>query len=198
MRIFLWVFFVTSSLWAEGLYERSVINYEETKGDNCIIELQKKIDNGSVNLEYDRKYGYLKSLLDTLNVNQSSQTLVFSKTSFHRKLISPSNPRALYFNENTYIGWVNGAHLLEIAVVDKKLGAVFYTLEQEKLKKPSFKRNDSCLNCHASSRTGGEPGFFVRSVFPDKSGNPIASAGENRITHKDKVRDRWGGLVRNR
>ena len=79
MRIFLCIFFISLSLWADGLYESGVINYEERQGDNCISELQKKVDNGTQELKYDKKHGYLKSLLALLKVSQSSQTLVFSK-----------------------------------------------------------------------------------------------------------------------
>ena len=53
--------------------------------------------------------------------------LVFSKTSFQRERISPQTPRALYFNEDVYVGFIPGAPLMEISVAEPKLGAVFYT-----------------------------------------------------------------------
>ena len=176
----------------DAFYERSPVDYENGKESNEIVRLQKKLDNG-LKLEHDSQYGYLKSVLAALDIPVSSQVLVFSKTSFHRKIISPYNPRAMYFNKNTYLGWIDGAKVLEIGVADKNLGAVFYTFSQSKSKKLQFKRDDSCLSCHASGRTQNEPGFFIRSVFPDKTGEPIARAGEDRVDHTTPLELRWGG-----
>ena len=177
---------------AGGFYERNPVDYENSKEDNEISRLQSKVDAG-LELEYNENHGYLPGVLKALNIPVSSQTLVFSKTSLHRKVISPDEPRALYFNENTYIGWVKDARVLEIGVADKNLGAVFYTLDQKKSAKPQFERDDTCLSCHASGRTGNEPGFFIRSVVPDEDGEPISRAGEDRVNHKTPLEDRWGG-----
>lgn len=179
-------------LQAEGFYERAPIDYENGKEDNEISRLQEKLNKG-FELEYDEKHGYLPAVLKALDIPVSSQTLVFSKTSLHRKIISPDEPRAIYFNENTYIGWVQDADVLEIGVADKNLGAVFYVLDQSKSKKPEFERDDTCLSCHASGRTGNEPGFFIRSVVPDEEGEPISRAGEDRVNHTTPLEDRWGG-----
>lgn len=46
--------------------------------------------------------------------------LVFSKTSLQINPISPSNPRALYFSANAYVGWVPGG-MIEAIVFDKNL-----------------------------------------------------------------------------
>src|SRR5438874_2636217 len=46
-----------------------------------IAELQARIKNKQVKLDFDAKNGYLSSLLKILEVPISSQTLVFSKTS---------------------------------------------------------------------------------------------------------------------
>ncbi|MCM8533305.1 MAG: hypothetical protein NE330_19205 [Lentisphaeraceae bacterium] len=182
----------TSIVIGEGFYERAPIDYENGKEDNEISRLQEKIDGG-LELEHDYENGYLRGVLKALNIPVSTQTLVFSKTSLHRKLINPSKPRALYYNDNSYVGWVDGAKVLEIAVADKNLGAVFYILDQKKNAKPAFERDDTCLSCHASGRTGNEPGFFIRSIFPDKNGEPIARAGEDRVNHTTPFDLRWGG-----
>lgn len=184
--------FAVSGLFGAGFYERLPIDYENGATDNEIEELQKKIDGGLV-LAYDEKHGYLKAILKELKIPISTQVLVFSKTSFHRKLISSENPRALYFNRNSYIGWVDGAEVLEVGVADKNLGAVFYTFPQKKVEKPKFNRDNSCLSCHASGRTEDEPGFFIRSVYPDKLGEPIGRAGESRVEHSTPIEERWGG-----
>ena len=93
-------------------------------------ELQKQIDDGKVKLEFDDEHGYLESTLKALGVNASSQMLVFSQTSFQRRRISPRTPRAVYFNDDMYVGWVQNGDVLELSAVDPQYGAVFYTLEQ--------------------------------------------------------------------
>jgi len=178
---------------ADELYESPVIGYETKPPKNKIVDLQKALDTGEINLEFDSTNGYLTSVLKQLDVPVESQTLVFSKTSFHRKLINTQNPRALYFNDNVYVGWTPGAELLEIGVVDHDLGALFYTLKQRKKQTPIIQRNDSCLSCHVSGRTSYEPGFMIRSIFPDAEGEPIAKAGSDTIDHTSPIESRWGG-----
>ena len=92
--------------------------------DNQITQLKTR-------LLYEPRHGYLLSVLKALNIPLSSQTLVFSKTSFQAPLIFPSAPRAIFFNDDTYIGWVKGADYLEVSTADPALGAVFYVMEQE-------------------------------------------------------------------
>ena len=76
-------------------------------------------------------HGYLPALSKELNVPQSSQVLVFSKTSFQRERITPKTPRALYFNDDVYVGFCLRGDVLEVSAVDPKLGTAFYTLDQE-------------------------------------------------------------------
>src|SRR5213594_3120260 len=91
-----------------------------------IAELELKIRSGGVKLEFDAEHGYLASLLRNLKIPVSSQTLVFSKTSLQSERISPERPRALYFNDDMYVTWAQGASLIEIMSVDPKTGAAFY------------------------------------------------------------------------
>jgi hypothetical protein len=49
------------------------------------------------------------------------------------------------------------------------------------------------LTCHGASHTGGLPGHFVRSVYPDRSGRPLLSAGSFRTDYTSPFRERWGG-----
>jgi hypothetical protein len=75
-----------------------------------IALLQKRIDRGEVELDFTFQRGFLDSLMEVLDIPVSSQTFVFSKTSFQA-------PRALYFNDDVYLGWVNGGPVIEIAAV---------------------------------------------------------------------------------
>lgn len=170
------------------------INYLTAGVDDPIARLQKKMDVGEVALSYDAKRGYLPSVLDLLKVPKSSQVLVFSKTSFQHAKISRTRPRALYFNDETYVGFVRGGDVLEFSTVDPKQGAVFYLLDQEAEEKPRFRRQThECLQCHVSSKTQDVPGHFVRSVVPDRVGSPIFNAGTFVTTVESPLEHRWGG-----
>lgn len=176
--------------------ERPPINYKTAQAENAVTALQKRITAGQVKLAFADDHGYLPSLLKELNVPQSSQVLVFSKTSFQRERITPKTPRALYFNDDVYIGFCLRGDVLELSAADTKLGAAFYTLDQEPDRdgKPEFLRQrDNCLSCHSSGATGGVPGHLVRSVFTDRTGMPVLSAGTFRTDHSSPFSERWGG-----
>jgi hypothetical protein len=179
---------------ADEVYEQDPIRYSAARVDDPVARLQKRIDAGKAKLTFDDKHGYLTALLAELKAPASSQTLVFSRTSFQRDRISPKKPRALYFGDDAYIGFVKGGDVLEIAATDAKQGVIFYTLEQRQSAKPKFVREtDNCLQCHGGSMTRDTPGLLVRSVFPDASGDPILPAGTSLVTHETPLKDRWGG-----
>src|SRR5438270_11598596 len=90
-----------------------------------VTELRDKVRNGEVRLEFDAERGYLPSLLRALNVPVSSQTLVFSKTSFQSEYISPVAPRALYFNDDVYVCWVFGRRVTELILCNRGGSAAF-------------------------------------------------------------------------
>ncbi len=95
------------------------------------------------------KNGYLASLLSELDIDVSSQLLVASKTSLQIAHISPATPRAIYFNDKVYVGWVQGSPAIELSAVDPKLGAVFYTVEHEPGMGAKFEHKMGvCLQCH--------------------------------------------------
>jgi hypothetical protein len=174
--------------------EQEPIQYSKTAPQDVIAKLQKRIDDGEVTLRYDPTRGYLPAVLHALGIHSSSQTLVFSKTSFQRLHISPQNPRALYFNDQAYVGWVQGAPEVEISTVDPQLGAVFYTLDQQPSAKPKLMRQTyECLSCHATTMTRGIPGHVMRSVFPGPDGNPFFQAGTFLTTDESPLKERWGG-----
>jgi hypothetical protein len=174
-------------------FDEDTIGYSKTKARGPIPALQEKIDRGEVTLKFDPQFGYLPAILDALGVPKSSQVLVFSKTSFQRERISPAHPRALYFNDDAYIGYVAGSSLLEFSMADPKLGGVFYTLEQVNVPRPKFVRNDQCLECHASAKSMGVPGHLVRSFGTDDNGVVDLNSGISLVTHRTPLADRWGG-----
>jgi len=175
-------------------FEDEPINYGTVEVNDPIAKLQAAMDSGEFELPFDDKHGYLPALLDKLNVSLSSQILVFSKTSFQLRRINPHRPRAVYFSDNVYLGWVQDGDVVEIMSVDPHLGTVFYSIEQEEVAHPRFVRDrGQCLTCHASSRTHGVPAPLVRSVFPDRGGQPILGSGTFTINHTSPLKQRWGG-----
>ena len=95
--------------------EEPPISYPTAPVQDPIAKLQAEINAGKTKLAFDERHGYLDAVLKYLHVPTSSQTLVFSKTSFQRELIAPWKPRALYFNDDAYIGWVQEGEVLEVA-----------------------------------------------------------------------------------
>jgi hypothetical protein len=83
--------------------------------------LPARLGDGTATFRRDAASGYLEAVLDALAVPVASQTLVFSKTSLQQARISPRNPRAIYFNDDIYVGYVRGGDVLEFAVGEPPL-----------------------------------------------------------------------------
>ncbi|WP_372720384.1 hypothetical protein [Novipirellula sp.] len=175
-------------------FEGPPINYMTAATNDPVSKLAAEVEAGEVRLSYDPQHGYLKSVLEALDVPVSSQTLVFSKTSLQLRRISPHRPRALYFNDDVYVGWCQRGDVIEFAATDAKQGAMFYTLSQSEDAAPKFVRDrGQCLTCHASSRTQNVPGYLVRSVFADSGGQPILGSGTYNTDQTSPFEERWGG-----
>jgi hypothetical protein len=186
--------FVTPDVRAQATYEIAPINYYEEPTDDPIQRLMARLESGETQLDFDETHGYLRALLAELDISVSSQVLVFSKTSLQLQKISPGQPRALYFNDDMYIGWVRRSNIVEVAAVSPQQGAVFYTLKNSPGQTPRFVRDrGDCLVCHAGVLTGNVPGLMMRSVFPAASGQPILGSGTYRTDHTSPLEQRWGG-----
>jgi len=160
-----------------------------------IARLQARLNAGDITLAHDSAHGYLPALLRALDIPISSQGFVFSRTSLQTDKITPWSPRALYFNDDVYIGFVQESAFLEIASMHPTRGAVFYTLSQEARERPTFTRETTtCLMCHQSrAATGGVPGLMVLSTIADRFGYPIVGAHDGTTTDATPVRQRFGG-----
>ncbi len=139
-------------------------------------------------------HGYLKSVLQLLDIPVSSQTLVFSKTSFQYPKISPRHPRALYFNDDIYIGAVHEGKEIEVVSFDKQQGAMFFILHEQKADKPRFERAElDCTQCHIAAATRGVPGVMLRSVQPNSTGTPVSGTKNFISDQESPLNERWGG-----
>lgn len=174
-------------------FDEDSIGYSRTESTGRISHLQKSLADGKTTLRHDEKFGYLPAVMEALGISADSQVLVFSKTSFQRERIDPENPRALYYDDDVYLGFIPGSPLLEVAEVDPKLGAVFYTMDQAAAERPKFVRNDQCLECHASSKSMGVPGHLLRSFEVDSRGVVDLQTGTSLVNHRTPFNERWGG-----
>ena len=191
---FLLLLSVASLSRAELEIDRPPINYQTAEVNDAVAQLMKKMESGETKLEWDDKHGWLPSLMRELNVSESSQTLVFSKTSLQFSKIAPKRPRALYYNDDVYLGVVQYGDLVEISAVDAKQGAIFYTLKQKNTPSPVIKRDrGQCLSCHNGHRTQDVPGYLVRSVYPGEDGNPVFSLGSTTSDQTTELLERYGG-----
>lgn len=196
-----WLFLAISIGWAlppgasaRDEYEQPPIEYSQSTPDNRVATLQAAMDAGEIELRRDPRTGYLRPLLDRLDISIASQMLVFSKTSMQRDKISPRTPRAIYFSDDVYIGYCHAGDVIEVAVADPQLGAVFYTVDQTNHQRATLERQTHrCLQCHGATQTDDIPGFLVRSLFVSASGLPILSEGSHRVDHTTPIENRWGG-----
>jgi hypothetical protein len=168
------------------------IAYTTAPLSDAVTRLNAKLASGEVTLASKGPSGYLASLLEALDIPVSSQLLVFSKTSFQAPRIGPSNPRAIFFNDTTSVGWVRTGPVLEIVTQDPKEGAIFYTLSQETTGTPHIERNDTCIMCHVADATHNVPGMLVGSVFPGADGTTLYGPAYT-TDHRSPFELRWGG-----
>lgn len=174
--------------------ERDPINYSEATPRNVVTRLQDRLTEGTTQLDFEPEHGYLRSFLRALDVPESSQVLVFSKTSLQRDRITPKTPRAIYFNDDVMVGFCLRGSVLEVSAVDEVVGTAFYTLDQAPEESPLPRRQtESCMLCHSSSANQGFPGHLVRSLFVDRQGQPLLSSGSFRTDHASPLSERWGG-----
>lgn len=178
-----------------GAFDQSInhpaIQYQTAESRTAVDRLNAKLRDGSAKLVFDEKTGYLKSVLDLLNVPVESQILVYTKTSLQAQHVRMDNPRAIYFNDDVAVGYVRGAGLIEIVAQDPVLGSVFYSIHQTPVPNTSLARDSQCLRCHLSWDTLGVPGLTVLTTFPRKSEDDYANGGV--VDHYRPIEERWGG-----
>jgi hypothetical protein len=167
------------------------VDYDSPRTRDAFARWQAAREAGTADLRADETGGYLLPLLAEFDISPHSQLLIFSKTSLNVREISPENPRAIYFNDEIYIGWVPGARSFELMSFDPLKGSMFYTLSQGGAEPPQLQRERRCLTCHVSGPTRGVPGPMLRSLKTDAAGKP--HSGYSGITHATDYFKRWGG-----
>ena len=172
--------------------DHPAIAYSTRLTTNVADALNARALAGQVSLPYDDTTGYLKPVLDALNVSVDSQIVVFSKTSLQSQIIQPRNPRVIYFNDSVAVAWVRGG-FIEIAAHDPAQGAVFYRVLRATAGPPTMFRDNGCLQCHNSFATLGVPGFLAKSVPSAVDGNALPWLGNYLTDHRSPIAERWAG-----
>jgi hypothetical protein len=168
-------------------------NYLQRKPADKFTELKDALDSGEIVLDRSSEKAFVVSLLKALDIPVTSQMLVFSTTSLQLSLISPANPRALYFNEEVYLGYVPGGRV-EIVSLDPTLGGIFYILDIPiNGASLTIERTGRCMNCHANEDTGYVPGLVVKSVIPGPTGGSLTAYRLAQTGHGIPFSERFGG-----
>jgi hypothetical protein len=176
--------------------EYPTIGYADRPTHNAIARLQERINRGDVHLEFRAPRGYLDSVLEALGIDAGSQTLVYSKTSLQLDLIRGATPRAIYFDDDTYVAWIPGTRFLEIATMDRLVGPVFYTLSNTSPEELRIDRETSrCLTCHDTwgMTGGGVPTFLFLSTLVDQHGESLTGQPGADTGDRSPIRGRWAG-----
>jgi hypothetical protein len=176
-----------------GIYN-PLHEYDTRVVDNRFARLLAEWDAGQkTDLDTTSDLTFLRSLLKELDVPVSSQMLVFTATSLQKGLISARNPRALYFNDDTYVGFVPRGRV-EVISLDPELGGIFYIFDRlQPGRRPQVRRTAECMNCHAPRHMENIPGLVVESVIPGLTGGGERAFRREQSGHAVPLAERFGG-----
>jgi hypothetical protein len=172
--------------------DHPAIAYRRAPRTDVVAELNRRLIAGTSALKFEGPSGYLRSLLELLEIPLDSQMAVYSKTSLQTPIISPSNPRTIFFNDMVAVGWMRGG-MIEVAAQDPAFGVGFYILPQTPMATPMLISGAQCTSCHQSAIAEGVPGFLLRSVPAAADGTPMPWLGNASMDHRTPTEERWGG-----
>jgi len=168
-------------------------NYHKAPLKDRFTKLKADLESRHIPLDHRSEKAFVLSLLKLLDIPASSQMLVFSTTSLQLRLITPSNPRALYFSDELYVGYIPGGKI-ELISMDPELGGIFYMFDIPRDERPlTIERSEKCVNCHTREDTGFVPGLVVKSVVPGPTGGSIKAFRREQTGHGIPFEERFGG-----
>lgn len=174
-------------------FEKPPHNYWQRAPQDRFTKIKTALETGKLPLDRSSEKAFVVSLLKALEISPATQTLVYSTTSLQLSRISPRNPRALYFNEDVYVGWVPRGEI-EIASIDPALGGIYYIFSIPRGPTPiRIERSTRCFNCHAEFENGRVPGLLLKSVVPGPGGGSLESFHSDLTGHSIPLKDRFGG-----
>ncbi len=168
-------------------------NYHTAPLKDRFTKLKADFESGRIPLDRSSERAFVLSLLKALDVPATSQMLVFSTTSLQLRFITPRNPRAIFFNDGLYVGYIPGAKI-EILSIDPELGAIFYMFDIPTGSHPiAVERSERCVNCHTREDTGFVPGLVIKSVIPGPTGGSLKTFRREQTGHGIPFAERFGG-----
>jgi hypothetical protein len=176
-----------------GIYN-PIHGYFTTPTSDRFAKLREDLAAGRRQLDASGELPLLRSLLKELEVPVSSQMLVYSVTSLQKRLISPRRPRALFFNDDTYVGFVPGGQM-EVISTDPHLGEIYYIFDRFDggAAVPRVVRSTECFNCHSPRYMENIPGLVVESVIPGITGGGERAFRRQQSGHGVPMEERFGG-----
>ena len=176
-------------------FKNPLHGYETQAPRDRFSRLKPELEAGQLKLDTSGELPFLRSLLRTLEVPVASQTLVTSATSLQKRLVSPRRPRALYFNDDTYVGFVPGGQV-EVISIDPELGSIFYLFDRLRPGQiPRVRRSDQCMTCHAPHHMEEAPGLVIESVVPGMTGGGEKAFRREQSGHGIPFDLRFGGWI---
>ena len=167
--------------------------YRQRTPADRFTRMKDDLESGRIALDRSSEKAFVLSLLRVLEVPVSSQMLVFSTTSLQLRFISPSNPRALFFNDDVYVGFIPGGRI-EVVSLDPELGAIFSIFDIPRDERPlRIERSERCMNCHAAGDTAFVPGLVMKSVIPGPAGGSLTAYRIEQTGHGIPFDQRFGG-----
>ena len=197
LNVWLWLSLLASGLATSAAdyrdFDQPPHDYWKQTPKDRFSRWMTNVQSGRVELDYSGEKAFVASVLKSLDIPASSQMLVFSTTSLQLSLISPRSPRAIFFNEDIYLGYVVGGKI-EIVSVDPDLGGIYYIFDIPRNGQPPHPdRATRCMNCHAREDTGYVPGLVVKSVVPGPRGGSLKSFRQEQSGHGIPLDQRFGG-----
>lgn len=174
-------------------FEKSPHDYWTRSLNDPITRIKGDLESGAIQLDRSGELPFLHSLLKKLDISPETQMLLFSTTSLQLRYINPRNPRALFFNEDVYLGYIPGGKI-EIVSLDPEAGGIYYIFDIPRGSSPiQVERSNRCMNCHAAPEIGRVPGLLVMSVIPGPRGGSLESFRQEETGHGIPFSDRYGG-----
>ena len=144
-----------------GSSDDPAIRYSTAPLNNAVVEVNKKLQDGAVQLTFEGRSGFLRSALEALQIPVDSQLLVFSRTSLQAKRINEGNPRALFFNDRVALGWVRDGDVIEVAARDESSRhRVLHARTARRCRQPALRSSSG------SSNVWGVTWRAIRSACP--------------------------------
>lgn len=161
--------------------------------DNFSLWLEK-VAKGEAEVPGGNEIEVMRGYFKIFGVPESSQMFVYSATS-RQRVISPYRPRALYFSDDLYIGYVSGGRI-EVASVDPEVGPVFRIFDFPRggaKATINVDRSDRCMQCHAGHDNNQLPKLVIDSVIVNDAGGSLETWRTVKFGHDVPLAERFGG-----